>query len=561
MTLIRGADIKIEMNLSGSTWTELTCDTTSAEWTWGAPEALGPLTECEGGTLRVSLWDPTRKYDPDNPSSPYLGLLKVGLGLRVTVDASPAWVGVLQTWGWDRSSKIADLNGMDPIGQLSVRQMPDDMQLLQRLATSAEQAQFLLDYAEWTAAKRYFPNGIRGEYRGNQNVKGSALDGLHTIRFAELGRLFPMRDGRVGWIDRGGVAPPASSAIINCGGVGLTDMWKAMGLGRLRNHIVMSGGYGVYGPVLPPDQYRGVTAAPEELALAGGPPYPAPPPASPMPPETPQPWDMWANHILDRLNPPPVLTMLDTILPIGAQVKQITTAEYGATWTIRTTGVPDRLVALIGQRVAVAPGTIEVDVVTEDLVAAPTFIHTGASTETNWLKQISGVVQPPPTLGVIEGYVGQDVDGSRWETFVWFNTSAIPAAATVTRAEFGGQIQRRGIPATPADLGPAAFTDFDLQLRSYPSTGWRPTVTTADWIAPGSMSTYPIRATRNTSRACRGGLFLAFQDVSLAAAIKKGAGAETQFVITSSRHAAGTAPTSLPESVYMTQMRLRVYYT
>ena len=108
--VIQGATIAIELYYSGA-WHDLTCDTTSCSWSWGAPEALGPLTECEGGTLRVSLYDPNRVYDPNNPSSPLLGVLKVGLGFRVMVDASPAWTGVLQTWGWDHDSKIADLNG------------------------------------------------------------------------------------------------------------------------------------------------------------------------------------------------------------------------------------------------------------------------------------------------------------------------------------------------------------------------------------------------------------------------------------------------------------------
>ena len=46
------ADVVFRADVDG--WSDLTCQTTSAEWSWGAPEALGPLTECEGGTLRVS---------------------------------------------------------------------------------------------------------------------------------------------------------------------------------------------------------------------------------------------------------------------------------------------------------------------------------------------------------------------------------------------------------------------------------------------------------------------------------------------------------------------------
>jgi hypothetical protein len=468
VTVIRGADIKIELFLSGA-WTELTCDTTSAEWTWGAPEALGPLTECEGGTLRVSLYDPTRKYDPDNPSSPLLGLLKVGLGFRVTVDAAAAWTGVLQTWGWDRASQIADLNGVDPIGMLSMRAIPaaQTLQSVPDLATSAQQAQYLLDVVEWPSAKRYFPDGTSGVPRGNHTVEGSALDGLGRIRFAELGRLFPMRDGRIGWWDRNGPTPPASSATINCGGVDLTDMWKAMGLGRVRNRVVVSAGYGVYGANRPPDEYRSVTTTPFFLALGYQ--------ANPAPLNE----DLWAQTILDALNPPPVLTMLDTMLPEGAEVKTITTSEFGARWTIKVTGQPDTLVQLIGQRVAVSPGAIEVDVVTEDVVTMPSVVHSIMGTGSGYLRSTnsinytnarSGSSSVVPTINSPDTYVGQGlVAGPEWsveEGFFSFDTSSIPAGATITKAVFAAMILAQWSPASGD-----TWLDFDIHVRSYPSGG------------------------------------------------------------------------------------------
>ena len=354
MALIQGADIKIELYLSGA-WTDLTCDTTSAEWQWGAPEALGPLTECEGGTLRVSMYDPGRKYDPDNPASPLLGVLKVGLGFRVMVDGSPAWTGVLQTWGWDRGSEIADLNGLDPIAMLSVRHLPSRAPLAPVASTSAGQAQYMLDVVGWPAGKRYFPAGTAGWGRSNHYVQGSALDGLHHIRFAELGRLFPMRDGRIGWYPREGVTPPASSAIINCGGVGLTDMWKVLGLGRVRNRVVLEDGMGVFGGAMPPDEQRTVTTTSTFLSytFAGAP--------------APDPWAAWANTILAALANPPPLTVLGTMVPTGAQVAAILCAEFEARWTVKVTGEADQVVRVLGVRATLAPGEIEVDAVTEDV--------------------------------------------------------------------------------------------------------------------------------------------------------------------------------------------------
>ena len=562
MALIQGADIKIELYLSGA-WTDLTCDTTSAEWQWGAPEALGPLTECEGGTLRVSLYDPAREYDPDNPDSPLLGVLKVGLGFRVTVDGSAAWTGVLQTWGWDRSSRIADLNGLDPIGMLSVRTLPERFQLQPVAATSASQAKFVLDFVEWPVAKRLFPDGDSGVERGNYLVEGSALDALHRIRFAELGRLFPLRDGGIGWHDRNGVTPPASSAVINCGGVGLTDMWKVLGLGRVRNRVVISDGYGVFGLVRPPDEYRSVTTSATFLALTGG------GSAGGIMPQ-----DLWAETILDALEQPPVLTMLGTMVPTGAQVKQVVCSEYGARWTVKVTGEPDAVVTLIGQRVAVAPGTIEVDAVTDEIVVPDPYVLVPAgagsgamySRATTYALARSGTAvtlfpQTAPPLYATEFYLGQTYTGGPmyevWESFMWFDTSGVPAGATILEATFAGMFHPHWNGLRPP---PAEWQHFDMQIRS--GYAWLPTLTAADWRpGAGIAASYPLRATVNTAQALKDG-FVTFSDAGsgLAGAIVKGG--QTQLLLVSARTVAGTAP-PLPdvfEDGFFSLPRLRVRY-
>jgi hypothetical protein len=557
---IRGADITIELFLSGA-WLDITCQTTTAEWQWGAPEALGPLTECEGGTLRVSLYDPDREYDPDNPDSPLLGLLKVGLGMRVTVDGSPAWTGVLQTWAWDRASRIADLNGLDPIGQLSIRILPERFTMAPVMATSASQAKFVLDFVEWPTAKRLFPDGDSGVERGNHVVEGSALDALHRIRFAELGRLFPLRDGGIGWYDRDGPAPPAPSAVINCGGVGLTDMWRVMGLGRVRNRVVVSGGYGVFGQPRPPDEYRSVTTSFEFLAFA----FTAP---------AALPWDLWAQAILDQLDPPPVLTMLGTIVPQGDEVAQIVTAEFGDRWTVTSTlGDPDKVVQVFGQRVTVTPGTIEVDVVTEDIFVPVPTLHRTAGTGSGYLSSTNAISYANARAGVAvtvtigsgpapQYRIGQLFGGGpSWEileSFLWFDTSSIPAGATIISAEFAAMFHPHWNGLSPP---PAEWAHFDVELRG--GYAWRPTLEAADWRpGAGIAAGYPLRASINTARALKDS-FATFEDAGagLAAAIVKGG--ETQLFIVSSRTTVGTAPasTSVFEDLAIDFPRLRVTYS
>jgi hypothetical protein len=548
---VRGATFTIELYYAGA-WHDLTCQTTSADWSWGAPEAMGPLTECEGGTLRVSLYDPDREYDPDNPDSPLLGVLKVGVGFRVWCDGAPAWTGVLQTWAWDRASGIADLNGLDPIGQLSVRALPDRQTLAPVSTTSAAQAQFMLDLVEWPAGKRYFPDGTSGVERGNHYVEGPALDGLQRIRFAELGRLFPLRDGGIGWYDRDGPAPPAPSLTVECSD--LTGMWKVMGLGRLRNHIVIAGGYGVYGPILPPDEYRSVTTSAEFLAFAGA-------GADPFP------WDQWANTILDALEHPPVLTLLGTLVPYGAEVKPIVTAEFGARWTVQGLS-GDKVVALLGQRVTLAPGVLEIDAVTED-VTTPIpvrYAYMGAGsgylTSSNTISYANARagsavtattgVGPPFRIGqtFLSGPVYEVLEG-----FIWFDTSSIPVGATILRASFAAMV-------LPRNLGsPAVGTLANITLEVRSGYSWRPTLAAADWRpGAGIAAGLPLRAKWNTADGFN---FQEFADAGsgLAGAIVKGG--ETQLVIVSDRTTAGTAPTSTTvfEDWYLDSARLRVTYT
>ena len=555
--VIQGATIAIELYYSGA-WHDLTCDTTSASWSWGAPEALGPLTECEGGTLRVSLYDPNRVYDPNNPSSPLLGVLKVGLGFRVTVDAAPAWTGVLQTWGWDHGSDIADLNGMDPIGQLSMRIVPKGSDIYPGEITTAQQAQIILDLVEWPSGKRYFPQGTTGVMRGNDWIEGSSFDILGRMRFAELGRLYPMRDGRIGWTARVPPAPPASSATINCGGVGLTDMWKAMGLGRVRNHVVIGETGEVFGPVMAPDEYRSVNTTAGFLGFQQ--------PAAPAPLSR----DLWAQTILDALEKPPILTVLDTMVPTGAEVKQITTSEFGSRWTVKVTGQPDVLVQVYGMTVDVEPGSIEVTAVTDDIVtspAPPSVLHQTALATSGQLlsfNQVSytnarngtnvTVTSSPSTTTLVGQYLQAGPEWGIHEGFLAFDTSSIPAGATILSATFGAQV----FPQWPGASGGNTFTDFDLQVRS--GLNWLP-LTAADWVVGAGSTT--LRAVCNTSRGgiVHGGFF-EWTDAGsgLAGAINKGG--TTQLYVVSSRTVSGTAPpvNTAFEDVELNFPRLRIDY-
>jgi len=332
-----------------------------------------------------------------------------------------------------------------------------------------------------------------------------------------------------------------------------------MGLGRVRNHVVIGESGVVLGPVLPPDEYRSVNTTSSFLGLSQS----AAPAANTE--------DLWGQTILDALEHPPILTVLDTMVPVGAEVKQLTTSEFGSRWTVKVTGQPDTVVQVYGMTVDVEPGTIAVTAVTDDVVtspAPPSVVHATASVGSghllsfnaiNYTNARNGTNISAVTSPLTQAYVGQYfVAGPEWgihEAFFAFDTSSIPAGATILSATFAAQIYADW----PGTAGGNTFTDFDIQVRS--GANWLPTLAAADWIV-GAGSTV-LRAVCNTNRgaAAHGGFF-EWTDAGsgLAGAVNKGG--TTQLYVVSSRTVAGTAPpnTASFEDVRLEFPRLRVDY-
>jgi hypothetical protein len=251
-------------------------------------------------------------------------------------------------------------------------------------------------------------------------------------------------------------------------------------------------------------------------------------------------------------------------VPDGPEVKQIVCAEYGARWTV-TSPDGDKVVELRGERVHLAPGDVlEVDAVTSD-VTTPIPVKyalmgagSGYLTSSNTISYANaraGATSVVPTIPSGAGpqiRVGQlFASGPLWELyegFLWFDTSSIPAGATILRASFAAMILPR-----------VGTIPFVLEVRS--GYAWRPTLAAADWRpGAGIAAAQPLRARWNTAD---GVSFQDFDDAGsgLAGAIVKGG--ETQLMIVSDRTVSGTAPTSTTvfEEVNLQFPRLRVTYT
>ena len=89
MTLERlagDAVVEIRTSTGPDVWTAVTCQVVSASAVSGSGKPAGILTQAEPGGLELELYDPDRLLDPMNGSSPYAGLIRPGLPIRLSHD-------------------------------------------------------------------------------------------------------------------------------------------------------------------------------------------------------------------------------------------------------------------------------------------------------------------------------------------------------------------------------------------------------------------------------------------------------------------------------------------
>jgi hypothetical protein len=83
---------------AGRLWVDVSCDVLTVETNVGGNASDGAIAQAEAGTCTVTLTDPTRKYDPTNPNSPYQygGQTRLGPGTALWVFAE-RWNGTAIT--------------------------------------------------------------------------------------------------------------------------------------------------------------------------------------------------------------------------------------------------------------------------------------------------------------------------------------------------------------------------------------------------------------------------------------------------------------------------------
>jgi len=443
-------------------WDDFTCDVLSIQWSWGASNPFGPLTEAEGGRATLNLYDPTRDYDPSNVLSPFYNFLRVGMPVRVMVDGSPGWTGTLEAWEWDAGDTTATLQCIDAIATVAALVLPAATVI--PAGTTDVQVGAVLDAAGWPAANRTV-TGTAAASRQSVTVSGQAMAALQLIRFAELGAIFGTRAGNIAWWARG-TTSATPTVLINCGGVGLVGLTSTFNRGRVRNIVAIADPAGAFYNALDASLTRHgprtVATSEDDLQY-------------PLVGRTAA-FTAWANTVLTALGNPRPASRLGTLVPVGAaQVDAILRAEWGDVWRLVDTGTSpgiDRTVRVLGQSVTITPTSIEVDAVTEDLTG----------------DALPAVPGAPVLVSATAG--------NAQVVLAWTAPAAGPVIDyTVTASPGGATCTTTGLTCTISGLTNGTLYTFTVKARNAVGTGPASNALTATPVAPALNYRATVMAT------------------------------------------------------------------
>jgi hypothetical protein len=207
-TMVLGRDVLGDVmsgQLEGAA--DLTCDTITATWSWGARTFRRFLTETETGQLTATIDDPERRFDPTNDAGPHYEALRRDRPVRVLVGADvtsmagtrytelPAWTGKVRQWTYDwgtaRTTLVA-YDALEEAGRASISTTAPAGTPGHQATAAATAAGMAVNVEE-----RY-TNVQRSTHRFGTNLREALLD----CRLAALGHVWCDRSGRLQWADR-----------------------------------------------------------------------------------------------------------------------------------------------------------------------------------------------------------------------------------------------------------------------------------------------------------------------------------------------------------------------
>ena len=152
---------------AGKLWVDISCDVLTLQTDIGGTKSDGAIAQAEAGTASITLTDPTRKYDPTNPNSPfqYGGQTRLTPGTSLIVFAE-VWngtaitqyrmfTGTVDTWSedWklhasDRTAVIVASDGVKDLVALDYGEQP----AIGAGDTVDQRLQRILTYYAWPGA-------------------------------------------------------------------------------------------------------------------------------------------------------------------------------------------------------------------------------------------------------------------------------------------------------------------------------------------------------------------------------------------------------------------------
>lgn len=217
----------------GDLWIDLTCDVVNVQVTAGAPSSAGIFSKVDAATVTVDLADPTAKYDPLNPGSPfaYGGHSRLTPGTPVEVFAevvTPAdstvtkhWLftGTADSWGEDwtpnRGERVAQLVASDDT-KLLARMNQAEQPPVGAGDTVADRVNRIIAYFAWPGTVDPDPAGGTVTLQAT-TLADSAWEMLNRTLDDELGYLYLTATNVLRWVNRQTwTTRPAPAIVLGC---------------------------------------------------------------------------------------------------------------------------------------------------------------------------------------------------------------------------------------------------------------------------------------------------------------------------------------------------------
>jgi len=129
--LAGGAIVEIRTATGPDVWAAVECQVIEASASWGTGRSLGVLSQAEGGTIELTLYDPDRLLDPVNRAGPFFALLRPGLWVRLSysdgVTTTLIRIGRVDSIVHDEREHTGRLRAHDFIGFLSAWQIDNPL--------------------------------------------------------------------------------------------------------------------------------------------------------------------------------------------------------------------------------------------------------------------------------------------------------------------------------------------------------------------------------------------------------------------------------------------------